>query len=680
MAYQLNPITVSAYAERFMLKVLFEHKGFSKVFYHYDKDVAISLGIPTEIVDERDEKQTEILLRNRWEHIKNLPLPMNWEGTEIAFQNIYFLKNLLDLNQVEVAILQLAFHLKAEQQLAEFSQSLNKMTFTESINFISQVLDLNKKEVTQALNKEGKLTVYSIITKNHFPDRFYEFIEWGEILDFDQFCVATINEEILLSRCVAKETKSTLELSQFSHLKQHLVMLSKYLKMVKNTHKKGANILLYGLPGTGKTEFANLLAKDIGFSTYTLAFTNEEGDPLNGKVRLERCRLAQTLLKARQGLLIFDEIEDIFASSLFDRSVAQSHKAWINQFLEQNDVPMIWISNDVSCMDKAFLRRFDLVLEMPNLPNSHKEKLIKELVGDKLPQSYIQHFSRIEGLSPAVLTRGLNVVASLNEQIEPTQFAEQAMSVFNQTLQAQGYKKIPPLDERKLAYNLDWVSCNADIHKVTEGLKRTKRGRICCYGPPGTGKTAWANWLGQELDMPVLVQQGSDLLSPYVGETEQKIAQAFEQAKENNMVLVFDEVDSFLFVRESGQRSWERSQVNEMLTQIEKFDGLLVVSTNLMNELDPAALRRFDLKLHFDYLNADQVQQFGLAECEKMGLVFNQDTQVQLVKLNNLTPGDFTSVARRHKFSPFDSVNDWVNALVEECKLKQGSQIRKIGF
>lgn len=248
-------------------------------------------------------------------------------------------------------------------------------------------------------------------------------------------------------------------------------------------------------------------------------------------------------------------------------------------------------------------------------------------------------------------------------------------------LKSQGFKKIEPLVEGKISYNLDWVACNDDIYKITEGLKRTKRGRICCYGPPGTGKTAWANWLGQELGMSVLVCHGSDLLDMYVGGTEKKIAQAFAQAKENNMVLVFDEVDTFLFARESGQRSWEHSQVNEMLTQIEKFEGLLVVSTNLMDGLDPAALRRFDLKLHFDYLKPEQAVKFAQEQVNKLSLPDLTDVeQDRIAQLRNLTPGDFAAVARRHRFAPFDNLDEWLRAIKAECEIKQESKSRSIGF
>lgn len=408
---------------------------------------------------------------------------------------------------------------------------------------------------------------------------------------------------------------------------------------------------------------------------------DEDDDVLGGKRRLENCRLAQRLLRDKSAVIIFDEIEDVFASSFMERSVAQENKAWVNQFLENDDVPMIWLSNSVSCIDNAYLRRFDLVFEMPDLPFSHKEKLIRSIVNEQLSHDYIRHFSQVKALSPAIITRGLTVMKQVYSDCSQQDFAEKTLNWFNQMLKSQGFKKIEPLVEGKISYNLDWVACNDDIHKITEGLKRTKRGRICCYGPPGTGKTAWANWLGQELGMSVLICQGSDLLDKYVGGTEKKIAQAFAQAKENNMVLVFDEVDTFLFARESGQRSWEHSQVNEMLTQIEKFEGLLVVSTNLMDGLDPAALRRFDLKLHFDYLKPEQAVKFAQEQVNKLSLPDLTDVeQDRIAQLRNLTPGDFAAVARRHRFAPFENVDEWLKAIKAECEIKQGKVARRIGF
>ncbi|SFV60837.1 ATPase, AAA family [hydrothermal vent metagenome] len=88
----------------------------------------------------------------------------------------------------------------------------------------------------------------------------------------------------------------------------------------------------------------------------------------------------------------------------------------------------------------------------------------------------------------------------------------------------------------------------------------------------------------------------------WVGGTEKNIANAFREAKEEKAVLVFDEVDSFLADRTGAKQSWEVTQVNEMLVQMENFDGIFIATTNLMDNLDRASLRRFDLKLEFSYL------------------------------------------------------------------------------
>ena len=127
--------------------------------------------------------------------------------------------------------------------------------------------------------------------------------------------------------------------------------------------------------------------------------------------------MAQTLLgRNSKSLLIFDEIEDVFASSFFERSIAQRNKAWLNQLLENNNVPMIWISNSVSGIDEAFLRRFDFILEMPDLPSKNKADLIRNLASDKLSAEYIQHFAKEQSLTPAILDRAIKVANQVNLQ------------------------------------------------------------------------------------------------------------------------------------------------------------------------------------------------------------------------------------------------------------------------
>ena len=596
-----------------------------------------------------------------------------------AYENLASLAEFLQLNPVEQELLRFAMHLRSEGAMQDLFECLPKSDLQRTATIMADLLKQPKNEILSALKKGSKLDAYGLIERNYRLDGVQDYLAWGETLDFDEFVTQPLNEYALLKSCTEIPQVPSLQLDDFVHIASMKDMMLTYLQQALKHHQKGVNLLIYGEPGTGKTEFAGLLAQALGISAYNITYMDSDGDVVKAEQRLNYSRLAQTLLNGKQALLIFDEIEDVFNGSLMERSVAQKNKAWTNQLLENNNVPMIWLSNSVFGIDPAFLRRFDFILEMPDLPLRNKSALITQLAEGKLSPAYVQHFAKVRSLTPAILSRTIRVAKELNT----SNFAETLLMMFNQTLKSQNKPKIEPLVLGKANYNLDYVACNDNIHRISEGLKRSKKGRICCYGPPGTGKTAWAAWLAEELDMPLLLRQGSDLLNCYVGETEKNIAQAFEQAKADNALLVLDEVDTFLFSREGANRSWERSQVNEMLTQIERFEGLMVVSTNLIEVLDPAALRRFDLKLKFDYLTLPQRLDFAKQQAEILGLpLLSEEDLGQIESLNLLTPGDFAAVARRHQFSPFQKVQDWLSALQGECEVKPAfsATTRRIGF
>lgn len=124
----------------------------------------------------------------------------------------------------------------------------------------------------------------------------------------------------------------------------------------------------------------------------------------------------------------------------------------------------------------------------------------------------------------------------------------------------------------------------------------------------------------------------------------------FAEARTQEAVLVLDEADSFLADRRDAQRSWEITQVNELLTQMEAFNGIFICTTNLMKKLDQASLRRFAFKLKFGYLNEDQRWTMFHRELTRLG---GNPTDANawgsaVRRLINLTPGDFAVVARQY--------------------------------
>ncbi len=100
-----------------------------------------------------------------------------------------------------------------------------------------------------------------------------------------------------------------------------------------------------------------------------------------------------------------------------------------------------------------------------------------------------------------------------------------------------------------------------------------------------------------------------------------------------------------------------------------------------MNNIDTAALRRFDLKLKFEFLNPQQVAGLATEQARLLKLPeLGTQEIVRLQKLGNLTPGDFAAVFRQHQFAPFETANEWITALAGECALKPSAKCGQIGF
>jgi ATP-dependent Clp protease ATP-binding subunit ClpA len=143
------------------------------------------------------------------------------------------------------------------------------------------------------------------------------------------------------------------------------------------------------------------------------------------------------------------------------------------------------------------------------------------------------------------------------------------------------------------------VESRFELTRIVQALRARGHGTLCFYGAPGTGKTALGEHIAQALEKPLLVKQASDLMSKYVGETEQHMAAMFREAESEKAVLLLDEADSFLQDRRGAQRTYEVTEVNEMLQGMERYNGIFICTTNLLDRLDQAALRRFTFKIKF---------------------------------------------------------------------------------
>lgn len=128
-------------------------------------------------------------------------------------------------------------------------------------------------------------------------------------------------------------------------------------------------------------------------------------------------------------------------------------------------------------------------------------------------------------------------------------------------------------------------------------------------GPSGTGKTVAALLLAKRLGLDLLKADLGSLVSKYVGETEQRIDRLFAAAESTDAVLLFDEADALFAKRgevKDARDRWANLEASYLLQRIEEFDGIVVLSTNLQQNIDDAFMRRIDVAINFPMPDAAQ--------------------------------------------------------------------------
>ncbi len=650
-------------------------------------DALEALGV--EVPEDREDPTDLILRQLRRMHAA---VEGAFEGKRMRARprlerNIRKLAALLQLDEIEGQILRFAVLLHTENALTRAAGLLGDLGTEDAYRAISDCLRISLRDVRRALRGRGPLSRSGLVSvEKSGGDQLANKLSVLTPAFAERMAEAVDDPLDVIRETVIRAEPATLVFDDYPHAAAMLALARPLMRMAVAERRTATNLLIYGDPGTGKTQLARLLAADAGASAFEVSSEDPDGDAKFGPERLRAYRAGQAFLANAPAVLIFDECQEVFddgAEGLGTRSTAELRKGWMNRALESNPVPTIWLSNNITSLDPAFLRRFDIVLHLPVPPRSQRLRIAGEACGTLLDDADRARVAESRDLAPAILTRAASVVRAIAPALPASRHSAAVTQLIEASLRARGAPPLPAAGSLPALdlYRPDFTCSDTDLQALVDGVRTSGAARICLFGPPGTGKTAFGQWLARELDMPLTTKRASDLLGPFVGQTEMQLAEAFREAEADNAVLLIDEVDSFLRDRRKGERSWEITQVNEMLTQMERFSGVLIASTNLMDGIDQAALRRFDLKVRFDYLRPAQAAALFEEWCARLGLAGSGPRCcAELGRLENLTPGDFAAVARRHRFHPLEDAPAMVRALQAECGLKERGGRRAIGF
>ena len=626
-------------------------------------------------------------------------------------KNIDALANLLQLNRAERALLLYGTLARYQRDLRSLLVEFKVNNAPEAYAALADVAGVKANELAEALRAGSRLErigmVENLISEHNITD-LADLMKVSEKLPPVLMREYRDNNE-LMAVFTRPSTRSELALNDFAFVKEDADVLVSLLKNAVAGKEQGVNVLLYGPPGTGKTELAKVVAQAAGLDLFEVEHADRDGNSLSGRDRYRSLQIAQVFLKASQhSALLFDEVEDVFppvsseAAQILARSdqlaappsSSVNGKAWVNQILESNTVPTLWVTNRIEQIDPAFRRRFAYHLELRSPPPGAREDLVrKTLEGVPITDAFVAKLTARKGLTPAQIRTAVRFarLASATDEtaVEPADRSEKLESLIERQLKNADLALGNKLDAagRKTVTTYDLAMLNVEsrfeIPRIVEALKSRSHGALCFYGAPGTGKTALAEHIAKALGKPLIVKQASDLMSKYVGETEQNMAAMFKEAEIEKAVLLLDEADSFLQDRRGAQRTYEVTEVNEMLQGMERHNGIFICTTNLLDKIDQAALRRFTFKIKFMPLTAAQRETMFVTEALAGNAeLFTPELRTRLAKLTQICPGDFAAVKRQTDIlDAVFSSDEFMSQLEAEHRIKpEVRESRGMGF
>ncbi len=378
-------------------------------------------------------------------------------------------------------------------------------------------------------------------------------------------------------------------------------------------------MLFYGPSGTGKTMLANAIANHLGKKILLVNFPS-----LGGMVSDLVIKYIFREAKVNNAILFFDECEEIFKS----RGMGNSAMTLLLSEFEKLDGLIILATNMPQVMDEAMQRRITMSFEFRKPDHQMRKKIwhihlnSKVKLSDDVDLNRIAYDYELSGglIKNAVLTALSNSVSRSGDPIIINQgdLEDGARKQLKRFFQSNELEKkiIPSVGLQGLVLEEGIKNRLVEIIQY-EKSKNVLFGQwgfdddeyqyrsgtsILMHGMPGTGKTLAAECMAYELGRPVRLVNAAQVVSKWVGDTAKNMESIFNDAADTESILLFDEADALFAGRtavESSNDRYANADVNILLQGIERYKGMVILTTNLIGNIDEAFFRRLKYNIEF---------------------------------------------------------------------------------